>query len=60
MIVLKICESCNVEDDVVDTIQAERMSGNLDNCGTALFLPGQGEDSFDFGSLRRGLLGIDQ
>jgi hypothetical protein len=40
MIVLKICESCNVEDDVVDTIQAERMSGNLDNCGPAVFLPG--------------------
>ena len=60
MIVLKIHESCYVEDDVIDAIQAERMSGNFDNCGTAVFLPSKGKDSFNFGSLRRGLLGIDQ
>ena len=60
MIVLKIRESCYVENDVIDAIQTERMSGNFDNCGTTGFLPGKGKNSLNFGSFRRGLLGIDQ
>ena len=51
VVVLQVCESRNVEDDSVDAVQRESVSGQLNDTGSATVLLGGCQETGDDGGL---------
>ena len=59
VVVLEVCKRSHVEDDAVDTVQGQRVRGQLDDAGAALVLFGRRQDARDDGGLGRRTYGLE-